>query len=306
MPTVARLPGTAPLHADANLPPLDLPTTDLIADRYELRDLLGAGGMGAVYRAYDNELEEFVALKLVREVDPARPTLTALLKQEIRLARKVTHPNVVRTHDLGEHRGIPYISMEYVQGITLKQLLKDRGTLPAAVGLGLMKQVCQGLEAAHRMGVVHRDIKPQNILIVRATGDVKITDFGIAQMSTLDGREGDIIAGTPTYMSPEQAQALATGFASDLYSLGVVLFEVFTGACPFEGPTANELVQQHIESPPPRPRGLNPTLPADLETLILQCLEKEPQRRPASAMAVFLKLEAVSLRYVDESRTASA
>ncbi len=227
----------------------------LFADRYEVISTLGKGGMGVVYRARDRTLDDIVALKVLRgEMLKDDPTHLERFKQEIKLARRITHRNVLRTHDFGEAAGTPYISMEYLEGVTLKDLIKNKGALPVPVGLRIVKQMCQGLEAAHLQGVVHRDIKPQNMLILPETGDLKIMDFGIARVQAVKAGEAGLttagtVMGTPDYMSPEQAQGLPADFRSDIYSLGIVLFEVFTGALPFPGDTHDG----HRAQPHPEP-----------------------------------------------------
>jgi serine/threonine-protein kinase len=259
---------------------------DLFAGRYDILSTLGKGGMGVVYRAHDRQLDEEVALKVLRtDVVRDDPSLLERFKQEIKLARRITHRNVLRTHDFGETNGTPYISMEYLEGVTLKDLVTSKGALPIGVGLRIAKQMCQGLEAAHQQGVVHRDIKPQNMLILPETGDLKIMDFGIARVSQVKGAEGSglttdgTVMGTPDYMPPEQAQGGSADFRSDLYSLGVVLFEVFSGKLPFTGDTIMKIVIGHIQSPPPAPRSVNPRIPEPLSVIILRCLEKDPARR---------------------------
>jgi hypothetical protein len=271
-----------------------------IAHRYDLIELLGEGGMGVVYRAHDTALGEMVALKLVPEELQVLHYDGDTLRHELRLARRVTHANVVRTHDFGEAGGIAYISMEYVKGLTLTELLRRKGALPLTVAIGLSKQMCRALEAAHGHGVVHRDIKPRNMLIARATGELKIADFGVAEFKATGRADGERVSGTPAYMSPEQAHGLRTDYASDLYSLGVVLYEVFTGRLPFDGSSVGELALQHASSPPPQPRSLAPALPEDVEALILHCLAKQASSRPPSASAVLARLVEASLRLAGE------
>jgi serine/threonine-protein kinase len=274
----------------------------LFAGRYEIHSTLGKGGMGVVYRAHDRQLDEDVALKVLRaDVLREDPALLDRFKQEIKLARRITHRNVLRTHDFGEAGGTPYISMEYLEGVTLKDLLRNKGALPLGVGLRVAKQACQGLEAAHHGGVVHRDIKPHNMLILPETGELKIMDFGISRVSEMKGAAGGltstgVVMGTPDYMPPEQAQGKTADFRSDIYSLGVVLFEMFTGRLPFDGASAMEVVVAHIQKPAPRPRTVNPTLPAELDALIVRCLEKSPERRYPRVEELLADLSAISSR----------
>lgn len=270
----------------------------VFAGRYEILGSVGKGGMGIVYRARDRQLDEVVALKLLRpETLADDPTLLERFKSEIRLARKVTHRNVLRTHDFGETGGVPYISMEYLEGVSLKELVKSRGALPLGVGLRIAKQIAQGLEAAHHQGVVHRDVKPQNILILPESGEVKIMDFGIARVSEMKGgglTTTGTVMGTPDYIPPEQAQGQPADFRSDLYSLGVVLFEMFAGRLPFVADSAMAVILAHVQTPPPRPRALNPRLPASLEAVILRCLAKAPAQRYPDVERLLQALGAVS------------
>jgi eukaryotic-like serine/threonine-protein kinase len=207
------------------------------AGRYDVLAVLGRGGMGSVYQVLDRELDEEVALKVLTPESFAEGTQAVqTLRQEIRLARKITHPNVVRTHDLGEAQGIRFLTMEYVPGTTLREVLDRGGVLALAPGLQIAKQLCRGLGAVHDAGIIHRDIKPQNVMVL-PNGVVKLMDFGIARTAgggeptALDGQT----VGTPYYMSPEQAMGLALDARSDLYTVGVVLFELFTGQRPFPG-----------------------------------------------------------------------
>jgi HAMP domain-containing protein len=252
----------------------------LFAARYEIQSILGKGGMGIVYKALDRDLEDMVAIKTLRsEALSADPTLLDRFKQEIRLARKITHPNILRTHDLGETSGLRYLSMEFVKGITLKHLVEQDQLLPTPVALRVAKQMCAGLAAAHEVGVIHRDIKPQNI-IIEPTGGLKIMDFGIARLTQDRGMTATgTVVGTPDYMSPEQARGLALDFRSDIYSMGVVLYEIFTGTLPFEGDTPIAVVLKHVQEKPPAPQSKNPKIDLRISAIILRCMEKDPANR---------------------------
>jgi serine/threonine-protein kinase len=300
-------PGPSDETLAADAPTVPAPAVDrglergrLFADRYEILGTIGKGGMGVVYRARDRQLDEVVALKLLRaEALASEPTLLERFKQEVKSARRITHRNVLRTHDFGEAGGVPFISMEYLEGVTLKELVRNRGALPLAVGLSFAKQMCHGLEAAHARGIVHRDIKPQNMLIIPESGELKIMDFGIARPSRVGAQDPGLttagtVMGTPDYMSPEQGQGHTADFRADIYSLGIVLFEALTGQLPFRGETVPQVVIAHIQQPPPRPRSVNPSLPAGLETAILRCLEKEPGQRWQSVSELARALSAVS------------
>jgi serine/threonine-protein kinase len=252
----------------------------VLGGRYEIQRILGSGGMGMVFQAMDRELDEPVALKLLRpEIISSDPTNLERFKQEIRVARRVTHRNVVRTYDFGDVEGVKFISMEYISGITLKQLIKRRGALPQGVGLRIAKETCSGLAAAHEMGVVHRDVKPQNIILTAAS-EVKIMDFGIGRtMDTKGLTVTGLVIGTPDYMSPEQAQGKEVDLRSDIYSSGVVFYEIFTGTLPFKGDSQVAVVMKHVQEQPVPPRQLNPDIPPPLEAIIVKCLAKEPAER---------------------------
>jgi len=259
----------------------------VFAGRYDVKEVLGTGGMGVVYRAFDRELQEPVAIKTLRPDALAGDAVAVeRFKQEIRLARKIAHRNVVRTYDLGETGGMYYLTMEYVEGTSLKQLIASRGRLPIPVTLTVGKQLCRALEVAHEQGVIHRDIKPQNI-VVEPSGFLKVMDFGIARLAhPPQGKgltqEGTSI-GTPDYMSPEQLSGMELDARSDLYAAGVVLFECVTGRVPFEAETTWALVAKQLEEEPPDPRGVNSDIPERLARLILRAMAKTPGDRYQSA-----------------------
>jgi len=259
----------------------------VFAGRYEIKEILGAGGMGVVYRAFDRELQEPVAIKTLKPEAMAGGTAALdRFKQEIRLARRIAHRNVVRTYDLGEQNGMYYLTMEYVEGTSLKQLIMSRGNLPVSVTLTVGKQVCRALEVAHAEGVIHRDIKPQNI-VVEPSGFLKVMDFGIARLANPPKGKGLTEAGTsigtPDYMSPEQLAGGELDARSDLYAAGVVLFECVTGRVPFEAETTWALVAKHLEEQPPDPRTFNGEVPDSLAAVILKAMAKKPADRYTSA-----------------------
>ena len=269
----------------------------VFANRYEVKEILGAGGMGVVYRAFDRELGEPVAIKTLRADTVADdPVAIERFKQEIRLARRIAHRNVVRTYDLGEVSGIYYLTMEYVEGTSLKQLIQSRGRLPVPVSLTVGKQLCRALEVAHEQGVIHRDIKPQNI-VVEANGFLKVMDFGIARLANPPKGKGlteqGMAIGTPDYMSPEQLSGLELDPRSDLYSAGVVLFESITGRVPFEADTPWSLIAQHLEQEPPDPRGLNPDVPEPLAKAVLKAMAKDREQRFRTAGEMYEALAAI-------------
>jgi len=267
----------------------------VFARRYEIKGVLGMGGMGVVYRAWDVELGEAVAIKTLRmDALQSEPAALERFKQEIRLARKITHRNVVRTHDLGEVDGAYFITMEFVEGQSLKHLIQSRGSLPANVVLTVGKQLCRALEVAHEQGVIHRDIKPQN-MIVEPSGLLKVMDFGIARVAKRSEgmTQAGMAVGTPEYMAPEQLLGQEVDFRADLYAAGAVLFESLTGRTPFVADSPVTLVAKLLEQAPPSPRSINADVPEALAALVLRALDKDPAGRPQSATELYAELEAV-------------
>jgi len=264
----------------------------LFAGRYEIQQVIGEGGMGIVYKAHDRRLEEAVAIKTLRSRGLSTDAwLLERFKQEIRLARRITHPNVVRTHDLGDSNGLRFVSMELVEGRTLGQLIEAEKILPTAAGLRIAKQVCRGVEAIHQVGIVHGDIKPQNVM-VQASGGAKIMDFGSAHLASDGGTtaQGSVV-GTLGYMSPEQARGRRLDSRSDIYSLGIVLYEVFTGALPFEGDTPLAVALKHVHHAPPLPRSKHAGIDPAIAAIVLKCIEKDVSARFQSARELHEALE---------------
>lgn len=268
----------APKHA---LDPRALKVGDVLDDRYEILERVGKGGQGAVFRSHDRRLEEEVALKiLILNPELADDLLDSFLR-EVKLSRKVAHRNVVRVHDVGQSGGVHYITMEFVYGVDLNQYIYDNWGLGYRELTDIMIQVAQALQAAHQLGIVHRDVKPQNIMIT-AEGLVKVADFGIAAAAgAMLKNTSELSIGTPDYMAPETAQPdcdLADP-RIDVYSLGVVMYETFTGVLPFEGKTLMEKIQLHLEGNVQPPSAMNPEFPRQLEHVILTAMARNPNRR---------------------------
>jgi predicted Ser/Thr protein kinase len=259
-----------------------LPGT-LLASRYRIAGLLGRGGMGEVYRATDLTLGQAVALKFLPEAASRDERALARFFNEVRIARQVTHPNVCRVYDVGQVEGLEFISMEYVDGEDLSVLLRRIGRLPVDKAVETARQICAGLAAAHEKGVLHRDLKPANIMI-DGRGQAVIMDFGLAGLSAQ--LQGDVRSGTPAYMSPEQLAGTEVTFKSDIYALGLLLYELFTGKRAFEAATMMELMRLQEQARPASLTTLVKELDPAVERVVLRCLNPDPRQRPASALAV--------------------
>ena len=265
---------------------VDLRPGVVFDSRYEILGPLGQGGMGMVYKARDRSLDEVVAIKVLRPDSARDPHMADRFKSEIRLARRVRHRNVCAIHDYGEDQGLFYISMEYIEGVDLKHQLRDRGAFPTEEAYEVAIQIAEGLQAVHDAGIIHRDLKTPNIMR-DASGVARLMDFGIAK------REGDgtrtatgHIVGTPEYMSPEQAQGHRVDFRSDIYALGIVVYEIFTGRVPFRGETPISTILKHLHDPPPLDPPEAVDIPAAMRAVLRRCLEKSPADRFPSARDV--------------------
>jgi serine/threonine protein kinase/tetratricopeptide (TPR) repeat protein/TolB-like protein len=275
--------------ADSNSP-VDIGV--VLGERYEILKRLGEGGMGAVYKARDHELDRLVALKVIRPELAGHPDILRRFKQELILARQVTHKNVVRIFDLGSADGRKFITMDYIEGQDLKSILVERGKLPPAEVVPLFQQICRGLEAAHVEGVVHRDLKPQNVM-VDATARVWLMDFGLARSMELSGltRTG-VLMGTPDYMSPEQARAEKVDARSDLFSLGIIVFEMLIGRLPFQADTLMAKLLQRVQQKATPVTEIDPSIPASLGAVVSKCLEPDVTKRYQTVREILDDLQA--------------
>ncbi|MBD3415038.1 MAG: protein kinase [Candidatus Aminicenantes bacterium] len=277
----------------AETPKQELTTGSTFAHRYQIIEELGKGGMGKVYKVYDTKINEKIALKLIKpEIASDKKTIQRF-SNELKFARKIRHKNICQMFDLGEYRGTHFITMEYVEGQDLKRMIRQSGQLSLSTILHIIKQVCDGLAEAHSSGIVHRDLKPNNIMI-DADGNVRIMDFGIARSLITKGITGTgMMVGTPEYMSPEQTEAKEMDERSDIYSLGVILFEMTTGHLPFKGETPLSIAMKHKGELPRNPKDLNTQIPDKLSDLILKCLEQDKKKRYQSAEEVHFELKKI-------------
>lgn len=274
----------------------------IVAERYEIVAHLGSGGMGSVYRALDRELSETVALKVLHaDLAQVAPSVVERFRQEIRLARRITHRNVVRTHDIGQDRGLLFITMEYVEGTPLNELIAAKGKLPADVTVGIGKQLCRALRVAHETGVIHRDIKPAN-LALDPSGYLKVMDFGIARLADTPTQPGltvaGVVVGTPDYMAPEQFLGETIDGRTDLYAAGAVLFECLVGRGPFSAPTLTGHIARRLERPAPDPRSTDPTIPEPLAGIVRTALAPRMDERFPDALSMLAALEGLDSRVV--------
>lgn len=305
----------APLIQAEDVPPdgtetLEIPFLELkigsaLAGRYKIIEILGAGGMGRLYKAFDKEIREIVALKLIKPEIIAQGKAIERFKNEVRLARKISHKNVCRMYEFGNEGGVYYITMEFVPGEDLKHSIKRMGPLTVGKTLFIAGQICQGLAEAHKIGVIHRDLKPRNIMI-DAEGNVRIMDFGLAKsVEAKEITDANVVIGSPYYMSPEQVGGKKLDLRSDFYSLGVTLYEMVTGSRPFEGGTSLTIAVKHQTEVPRDPKELNPEIPEALNLLILKCLEKEKENRYQSVEQIASELGAMEEEISSSERVVS-
>jgi tetratricopeptide (TPR) repeat protein/predicted Ser/Thr protein kinase len=285
-------PSTGPRPARFQVSAPLLQTGDVLGGRYEILQLLGEGGMGAVYKARDRELDRFVALKLIRPELAANPSILARFKQELLLSREVTHKNVIRIFDLGDAEGVKFITMEFVEGRDLRSLIQEKKKFPPEEAVELMQQVCRALEAAHTLGIIHRDMKPQNIMRDQ-TGRILVMDFGLARMVEGDGMtQTGALVGTMEYMSPEQALGKDLDQRSDLFSVGLILYELLTGVMPFKAESAvASLIKRNQERAVPV-SDYDGKIPGTLSNIVSKCLERDPTLRYQTATEFLRDLEA--------------
>jgi eukaryotic-like serine/threonine-protein kinase len=266
---------------------------EVLADRYEVEELVGAGGMSSVYRAHDKLLDRKVALKVMHQHYGDDPEYVERFRREARSVASLSHPNIVTVIDRGEHEGRQFIVFEYVEGENLKQLIQRRGPAPVTTALELARQIAQALSFAHQQGLVHRDVKPQNVLL-NGDGTAKVTDFGIAR--SLDVQHGvtqtGTVLGTSDYIAPEQAQGQSVDEQTDVYSLGVVLYELLTAEVPFPGESFVAVAMRHINEPPPPLRDKRPDVPPRVEAAVQRAMAKNPRDRFASMGELCAELDA--------------
>jgi serine/threonine protein kinase len=271
----------------------ELTTGSTFAGRYQVIEELGKGGMGRVYKVLDKEIEEKVALKLLKPEIASDEETIKRFRNELKLARTISHKNICRMYDLGQAEGNYFITMEYVPGENLKSSIRRMGPLSPGKTIYIAKQVCEGLAEAHRLGVVHRDLKPQNIMIDQ-DGNARIMDFGIARSLKAKGiTGGGVMIGTPEYMSPEQVEGKEADQRSDIYALGVILYEMVTGRVPFEGDTPLSVALKQKTEMPQDPRKLNAQIPESFSRLILKCLEKDKEKRYQGTEDLFSELDKI-------------
>ena len=278
---------------NSQLPTSFLNITSVLESRYQILKELGRGGMGIVFQAHDKQLREQVAIKILSPILSTNSEALERMKREVSAARRVTHPNVIRIHDIFETGGLNYVSMEYFHGSNLKEVIRKNGAMSMIEGFQIAAQICDGVEAAHKQGVIHRDLKSQNI-IVDPAGQVKIIDFGLASTTHAEGMTATgLIMGTPEYMAPEQVAGKKVDERADLYSLGIILYELFTGSVPFTGESAIAIGFKQIKENPVTPSERNKSISPELDQIIHKLLEKNPADRYRSVSELKKDLERI-------------
>src|SRR5579864_4742614 len=266
---------------------------EVMGERYQLQDPIGRGGMATIYRGRDLRMDRVVAIKVLREVYSTDAKFVARFQREAKAASSLQHPNIVQVFDYGQTDGNYYIVMELIEGTDLRRYLKARGMLDIDRAVIIAHDVALGLGAAHRRGIVHRDVKPQNVLVGR-DGSIKLTDFGIAFVVDAERlTDTGMTLGTVQYFPPEQAQGEIVSPAADVYALGIVMYEMLTGHLPFNGDTPVAVAMQHIQDLPTPPTQFNPNIPPALEAIILRCLEKIPEMRYRDGNSLARAIEAI-------------
>lgn len=262
-------------------------------NRYEIREVIGVGGMAIVYKAYDRFAERNVAVKILKDEFAEDEEFRRRFKNESRAIAMFSHPNIVSIYDVGSGDGPQYIVMEYINGITLQQYIDVKKVLPLHDAIAIMEQTLKGIQHAHERGVVHRDLKPQNIMLLE-DGTVKVTDFGIARMASVDTKTmSEMALGSVHYISPEQASGNETDFKADIYSLGAIFYVLTTGRFPFDGDTPVSIALQHVQKQPDNPRMINDTIPVGVDQIIMKAMQKAPEKRFASAADMIKDIQAV-------------
>ena len=261
----------------------------MIGSRYEIIEKIGTGGMSDVYKAKDHKLNRFVAVKVMKQEFSENQSFVDKFRVEAQAAAGLIHPNIVNVYDVGEDRGINFIVMELVEGITLKKYIEKKSRLSGRETISIAIQVCMGIEVAHNNGIIHRDIKPQNIIISRE-GKAKVTDFGIAKAATSNTITSNVM-GSVHYTSPEQARGGFSDIKSDIYSMGITIFEMVTGRVPFNGETTVAIAIKHIQEEVPSPRSFVPDVPLALDRIVTKCCQKSPDRRYQSMAELIADLK---------------
>lgn len=278
-----------------------MPTTFMnvasaLEGRYQVLKELGRGGMGIVFQAHDKQLNEQVAIKILSPLLSSDTEALERMKREVSAARRITHINIIRIHDISESKGLHFVSMEYFHGENLKEHVRRHSPLSPMQAFQIASQICDGVQAAHLQGVIHRDLKSQNV-IINSANQIKIIDFGLAHTAQLQGMTATgLIMGTPEYMAPEQVAGKRVDERADIYSLGIILYELFTGRVPFTGDSAIAVGFKQMKEDPPPPREINPQIAPAVEAVILKALQKDPAVRPRSVADLKSELETAVLQ----------